>query len=505
FHSKLFFFTSFLFINFLNTFSVFSQDSLTKRKWYDDITFDGYIQVQYSYTNKADSLSLNSPNSGRFDRFVSNKFSVRRGRIQMQYQKQFVNAQFSFDVTELGFRMKDAWIALKDPKWQTFTLTAGIFTRRFGGELELSSRDREVPERSMVVQTLFPAIRDLGANLEIRLPKKYKLHCLKLDLGIFNGTGANLEADSFKDFTGRLQLENPVKIKNMTYKFGASGYLGFVNHRYDIDGSASNYRFIWKTLDTFLTVNGVNQQVTIMNQDITSASLGNVLNDPTNPIARATYNKNVQRRYYSFHGEFKYKESFGTTMIRGEYIFGQQVSLEGTLGNPYVFTSVSPVGPINSVTWPKFDSPQPYNPATVGLQLKPSHTFVRSFRAFFVYFDQQIGKTGHHIGYRIDYYDPNIDIKGNQIDVVLRDDAGNILGSSGLSVADVAFTTHLFAYRYVFNQHLSVMLTYEMPINEKTKIDPLDSIQIGLGKYPHSGFLTNIKDDVMMIRMQYRF
>jgi hypothetical protein len=213
----------------------------------------------------------------------------------------------------------------------------------------------------------------------------------------------------------------------------------------------------------------------------------------------------VQRRYYSFHGEFKYKESFGTTMIRGEYIFGQQVSLEGTLGNPYVFTSVSPVGPINSVTWPKFDSPQPYNPATVGLQLKPSHTFVRSFRAFFVYFDQQIGKTGHHIGYRIDYYDPNIDIKGNQIDVVLRDDAGNILGSSGLSVADVAFTTHLFAYRYVFNQHLSVMLTYEMPINEKTKIDPLDSIQIGLGKYPHSGFLTNIKDDVMMIRMQYRF
>lgn len=507
---RLLFFITFLAINFLNPFTSFSQDTLTKRKWYDDIKFDGYIQVQYSYTNKADSLSLNSPNSGRFDRFVSNKFSVRRGRIQMQYQKQFVNAQFSFDVTELGFRMKDAWLSLKDPKWQTFTLTTGIFTRRFGGELELSSRDREVPERSMVVQTIFPAIRDLGANLEIRLPKKYKLHFLKLDLGIFNGTGANIEADSFKDFTGRLQLENPLKVKNMTYKFGASGYMGFVNHRYDIDGSASNYRFIWKTLDTFFTVNGVNQPVIIMNQDITSASLGSVLNDPSNPIARATYNKNVQRRYYSFHGELKKewihnKKNFGTTMIRGEYIFGQQVSQEGTLGNPYVFTSVSPTGPTNSVTWPKYDSPQPYNPATVGLQLKPSHTFVRNFRAFFVYFDQQIGKTGHHIGYRIDYYDPNTEVKGKQINTVIKDAAGNILGSSGLSVADVAFTTHLFAYRYVFNQNLSLMLTYEMPINEKTDIDPLDSNQIGLGKYPHSGFLTNVKDDVMMIRMQYRF
>ena len=87
FYNKLFFLSSFILINFINTYCVFSQDTLTKRKWYDDISFDGYIQVQCSYTNKADSLSLNSPNSGRFDRFVSNKFSVRRGRIQMQYHK----------------------------------------------------------------------------------------------------------------------------------------------------------------------------------------------------------------------------------------------------------------------------------------------------------------------------------------------------------------------------------------------------------------------------------
>jgi hypothetical protein len=81
--------------------------------------------------------------------------------------------------------------------------------------------------------------------------------------------------------------------------------------------------------------------------------------------------------------------------------------------------------------------------------------------------DQEIGKSGHHIGYRMDYYDPNTDVKGEEIGIVLKDSDGNFLGSSGLSVADVAFTTHLFTYRYVVNESLSFMLTYELPINEK--------------------------------------
>jgi hypothetical protein len=501
----------FLLLNlFLIATDSFSQDTLSKSKWYDAISIDGYFQFQYSYSMKADSLSLNSPSAGRFDRFVNNKFSVRRGRIQLQYQKKLVNSQFSFDVTETGFRMKDSWLSIKDPKWKIFTLTTGVFTRKFGEELELSSQDRETPERSMVVQHLFPAIRDLGANIEFRLPEKSKLHFLKLDLGVFHGTGANLEADNFKDFTGRIVIDNPLKGKNVKFRVGSSAYVGFVNHRYDIDGSASNYRFIWRTIDTFLMVNGVEQMVTIMNQDMTSSDLSALLNDPSNPIARATYNKNVNRNYFSFHGELKVNwnknnKTFGKTLIRGEYFFGKQVSQEGTLGNPYVFTSVSPTGPFTGVTWPKFDSPQPYNPATVALQLKPSHTFVRNFRAFYVYFDQEIGKSGHHIGYRMDYYDPNTDVKGEEIGIVLKDSDGNFLGSSGLSVADVAFTTHLFTYRYVVNESLSFMLTYELPINEKTEIEPLDSVQIGLGKYPHSGFLTDVRDQVMMIRMQYRF
>jgi hypothetical protein len=402
--------------------------------------------------------------------------------------------------------MKDSWLAIKDPKWKAFTLTTGVFTRRFGEELELSSQDREVPERTMVVQHLFPAIRDLGMNLEFRLPKKHKLHFLKLDAGVFHGTGANLEADNSKDFTGRIVIDKPLKSDKINFKLGASIYRGFVNHRYDIDGSAANYRFVWRTIDTVLNIGGVEQQFTIMNQDYSSPALATILADPT--IARATYNKNVQRNYYAAHGEFTSQgigKILGKTLVRGEYIFGQQVSLEGTLGNPYVFSSVSPSGPFSGVTWPKFDSPQPYNPATVALQLKPSHTFIRQFSGWYLYIDQQIGKTGHHIGYRVDYFDPNTDVKGEQISLNVFDEQGNMVGSSGLSVADVAFTTHLFTYRYVVNENLSFMVSFERPVNEKTKLDPLDSTQIGLGKYPHSGYLTNVRDDMVMVRMQYKF
>ena len=180
-HWHINFLKTFLLIFISTTSTLFAQPvNENEHKWYDDFKIDGYFQFQFAYTNKADSLSLNSVNGGRFDRFSSNRFSIRRGRFQLQYEKKLVNSQFSFDLTETGFRMKDSWLSIKDPKLKAFTLTSGLFTRRFGQELEVSSQDREVPERSSVIQHLFPGIRDLGMNLEFRMPKGKKLHFLKL-------------------------------------------------------------------------------------------------------------------------------------------------------------------------------------------------------------------------------------------------------------------------------------------------------------------------------------
>ncbi|MEN9303465.1 MAG: hypothetical protein RL264_1894 [Bacteroidota bacterium] len=480
----------------------FAQDTT---KWYNRIRLEGFIQMQFAMTNKADSVSLNSTTAGHFDRFVGNKFMLRRSRIQMRYKDSIAESSFSFDINERGLVIKDSWLKLTDPWVKTFSLTSGIFSRPFGEEIDLSSRDREVPERSRVIQNIFPGIRDLGFNLKIRAPKSNPLHFLSVDAGLYHGTSGNLESDKFKDFIGRIIIDNPFKVKNFDYHFGYSTYLGKVNHLYDIDGSAANYRFVWKTMDTTMLVNGESQTYTITIQDIGLSNLQSLLNDPLNPIVKGTYTTKVNRVYHSLHGQIKAQTGLGKLVLRGEYIFGQQVSVEGTLGNPYVFTSMSPTGPFTGVTWPKFDSPQPYNAAVVGPSTKPYHTFVRQFRGFYLYAVQQLGKSKHYLTYRIDYYDPNTLVKGKDIILNILDNNGQIVGSSGLSVADVAYTNHVFGYRYEATKNLSISVFMEMPRNEITNLIPLDSDQIGLGKYPHPGFLKDIKDNVFLLRLQYKF
>ena len=482
--------------------SVHAQDST---KWYQRIRLDGYIQLQFAATDKADTLSLHSESAGRFDRFVSNKFMLRRSRMQFRYIDSLAESSISFDINERGVQIKDSWLRLKDPWFHTVQLTLGIFSRPFGEEIELSSRDRELPERTLVTHQIFPGIRDLGVNLRIRAPKKHPLHFLQMDAGLYHGTSGNLESDKFKDLSGRLLIDNPINVKNVNYHFGYSGYFGKVNHLYDIDGSASNYRFIWNTIDTTLTINGVSQSFKIFTQDLSMVSLQGLLNDPNNRITKGSYTAHVNRIYHSFHGQVKISSIIGKTTLRGEYLFGQQVSVEGTLGNPYVFTSQSPTGPFTGVTWPKFDSPQPYNAAVVGPSSKPYHTFVRQFQAYYLYVDQQLGKTKHYLTYRLDFYDPNTQVKGNEIILNIVDESGQILGPSGLSVADVAFTNHVVGYRFEATKNLTLSAFIEMPKNEITQLIPLDSEQIGLGKYPHSGFLSDIRDNVLLVRIQYKF
>ena len=49
---------------------------------------------------------------------------------------------------------------------------------------------RESPERGRMSQLIFPNERDLGAMLTIQGPKLSNWNWLKLEAGLFNGTGA---------------------------------------------------------------------------------------------------------------------------------------------------------------------------------------------------------------------------------------------------------------------------------------------------------------------------
>src|SRR5207342_489014 len=88
-----------------------------------------------------------------------------------------------------------------------FSLSTGMFARPFGYEVNLSSSDRESPERGRMSQILMKTERDVGAMLSLETRDRTNLlNYIKWDAGVFNGQGLTApgEYDSYKDFISRV-------------------------------------------------------------------------------------------------------------------------------------------------------------------------------------------------------------------------------------------------------------------------------------------------------------
>ena len=167
------------------------------------LRIQGYVQAQYS-----DNQTLST-------------FAVRRGRINFQYQLAPTSRiVIQPDLSSAGgVALRDAYVELTEPwtAWKN-TLTAGQFKVPFGFEVRQSSRDREMPERTRVITTLFPGERDRGAMLSgAGFGDRFTYR-----VGVLNGNGipAANDADDEKDIAGRVGYSfGPVDI-------GASAYSG---------------------------------------------------------------------------------------------------------------------------------------------------------------------------------------------------------------------------------------------------------------------------------------
>lgn len=195
-----------------------SDNDVAKR-----LKITGYVQMQYQ---SADTAGISSMAGGNFGSGIDNRFSVRRGRVKFAYTFENASAVMQFDITEKGLGIKDAYLSLTEPFLNTLSLTGGVFDRPFGYEISYSSSARETPERSRLFQTLFPGERDLGAKLTIQAPKTSTWNFLKLDLGLFNGNGTNVETDKYKDFIGHLSATKASSDEKIKWGLGASYYKG---------------------------------------------------------------------------------------------------------------------------------------------------------------------------------------------------------------------------------------------------------------------------------------
>ena len=122
-------------------------------KKFDHLKIGGYIQPQFQVSQSKGARSFEG---GDFSANVSNRFMLRRSRVRIDYvhfaddKKPSLQITFQFDANERGFTVRDVWGRIFENRYKLFSLTAGMFARPFGFEINLSSSDRESPERGRI-------------------------------------------------------------------------------------------------------------------------------------------------------------------------------------------------------------------------------------------------------------------------------------------------------------------------------------------------------------------
>jgi len=395
------------------------------------LKISGYIQAQYQYF---DNPSI----------YPNNYFSVRRARVKFVYEPiNGINFVLQPDFSPGSIDIKDAYVQLNDPWIKTFSLYAGKFNRP-NYEVEYSSSSREVPERSMVIRSLYPGERTIGAKLEIRPPKTN----LKVQMAIFNGNdgltildanGVNInpvnkDFDNYKDFMGRITYG---------FRLGNFGVLDLGVHGYYGNIKATTTEVLNGNYELIKTVN--------IGDKLTKKWVG---------------------------AEFQlYMDLLGGTTLKGEVLYGQN-AFPGYIGNT---TSLS------SITSAKNDTLFINNITTNTSNIRPNQ--IKNFFGYYVYLTKNIGKR-NQVAVRYDYYDPNIDIKAGDIALTNYNNnstktdnkittTGNFVTTNTTKTvvndkytsgtSDVKYGTWTFAYSYFFTENIKVMLAYEMPTNSKSE------------------------------------
>jgi hypothetical protein len=189
------------------------------------IKISGYIQAQYQNFESPALLSTSN-----------NYFSLRRVRVKFTYEAaDGVKFVLQPDFAPGALALKDAYVILNDRWTKAFSFTMGKFNRP-NYEVEYSSSQRELPERSAVIRAIYPGERAIGAKLEFN-PLNTPIH---MQLAVFNGSedlkinnsaGSNLNSnenkdyDKFKDVMARITYN--LRLGNFGgLDFGAHGYFG---------------------------------------------------------------------------------------------------------------------------------------------------------------------------------------------------------------------------------------------------------------------------------------
>jgi hypothetical protein len=322
---------------------------------FDHVRIGGYIQPQWQTIETQGGKNFDG---GDFAPDADNRFMIRRGRIKFEYARfnetnqPSVHFVFQFDGTERGVFIRDFWGRYYENKYQLFSITAGMFARPFGYELNLGSPDRESPERGRMSQILMKTERDLGAMISFEPRKKnHPLRNIKLDIGLFNGQGltATTDYDNYKDLIARLSLK-PITLGKKLFLSAGISYL--------------NGGWLQKNAVRYEVVNTTNGKDFV-------------------PLAGDYTNKKAPRKYYGGDAQLKLKTKAGFTELRAEYWAGTQSATASTTETPATLLT-EPI-------------------------------YIRKFDGAYFYLLSNVFNPHHQLGIKLDWYDPNTQLNAADI------------------------------------------------------------------------------------------
>lgn len=320
---------------------------------FNHIRISGYMQPQFQVASAAGATGFSG---GNFAPGSNNRFMLRRGRLRFDYarldekqrnQLQFV---FQFDGTERGVNIRDFWGRYWENKLEWISITTGMFARPFGYEINLSSGDREAPERGRMSQILMKTERDLGFMVSLEKRRKTPgWTFFRIDLGIFNGQGLTgpAEFDRYKDLIGQLVIK-PIAVSS---RLRLSGGVSFLQGNI-LQDTGFHYRMQHSSLPVFV-------------KDSLRVQAGGPL----------------PRRYQGINVQTSYKTGWGPSELRAEIWQGTQTATAMSSETP---------GSLPLLT------------GNVKIPL-----YVRNFRGGFLTIIQPILHTKNQLILKYDWYDPN--------------------------------------------------------------------------------------------------
>jgi hypothetical protein len=159
---------------------------------------------------------------------------------------------------------------------------------------------------------------------------------------------------------------------------------------------------------------------------------------------------NAPRKYYGADAQLKIKNSIGFSEFRAELVNGEQSATSTSSETPFVLLT-----------------------GREGFH-------VRSFNGAYFYYVQSLFSTKHQLILKYDWYDPNTRVKGLEIGAA----------GSNFSFANIKYHTLGLGYNNHLTENVKLVIYYAKVWNEHTQL---------------TGYTNDAKDDVMTVRMQFRF